>query len=300
MTTRTNGWITARSQIAFVVGLLIAVGIIFWLEVIRFQTGDDPAGDAWLQAEAVPARGPVNAATVAALRSALAGPAAAGEDPTTLLLAASACPAAAAECAPLHDALAAAPSEPSPATDAVGLALRIVALAALLREPSPSPALNVVWRMTAAQGAAQSVASLPDQIGLRQFAGHAATLTGRMFYEAARYAGFRDVFDAADGLSRRGLSASAGIALGLGLLTVTFPDNATARQLFYRTYAEWPFPIEDTPVELIALWWSQFGDGQEASLLERVGDGLPSPLAAAIVLLAAGVAEAARPLLADP
>lgn len=296
MTGQRSGWITARSQIAFVVGLVIAVGVIFWLELVQFRNADDPMGDSWVVALDVPAWRIADDARPAWLDTAIAT-VAAGDDPVASALVAAAC-SRSSICDAAPDASSAAltvlASSPAP-WDAVRGPVALVALSALLADTA-DPAVAAAW--AAAQGMAEGLGatSIPSEFGLRQFAARAATLAGRDFAAARRLTELRDVFEPADGLRRIGLARATELALGLGLLDAMFPDTGAIRQLLWRTYADWPAGIADAPLSVIALWWSAFGiGGLEEEISSRMATA--GALEAGIAVLALTSAGGRGPLL---
>lgn len=280
-----NNWITARSQIAFVVGFVIAVAIIFWLESAEFGRADDPAGTDWIVAVDLPGPRMVDAGGPGWLGDAVAT-VAAGDDATATVVAAAACRDEPV-CAPLADelpmALGVVAMSPRPWGDSPAGALTLTALAALLSTGTAPDALPA-WRSAVAAAAALDAADLPSHAGLRQFAARSAALSGRDFAAALRFLELSAIFDSADGLVRLGLPAAADLALGLGLLADWFPDDEAARQLLWRTYDEWPYPLDETPTPVLALWWSQFDeDRTEALIAERMAAATPLDAAVAIV-----------------
>lgn len=287
MSQNRNGWITARSQISFVIGLVLAVGVIFWLELVQFRNADDPSGDGWVVTVDLPSpRGLLTEAPdwFAAALTIVAE----GNDPVATALVAAACRGL-ASCAPAPEAVTMALLElaASPAAwdDAPAGPASLAALSALLGAADDREAVSA-WAVAREAAGQMAASSITSEHGLRQFAARAATLAGRDFAAARRLTDLRDVFEPADGLQRMGATRSANLALGLGLLDATFPDTGAVRQLLWQTFSEWPFALADTPVSVVALWWSAFSiEGLDSELDIRLA--MATPLEAAFVILAA-------------
>lgn len=294
MTARRNGWITARSQIAFVVGLVLAVGVIFWLELIQFRNADDPSGDAWVMEVALPEPRAVTDTPPLWLATAIAIVANSEDHSARVVVAAAChafggCPDGAGD---VGVSLAELAGSPVPWSDAPDGPLTFAALTALASSAvgEALPAWAAAWNAVALI----SDGSITDRDGLRQFTGRALALAGRDA-PARRYADLRQIFEPADGLKRIGNARAVDLATGLGLLVATFPETGAARQLLWQTYLAWPTSLAETPVELIALWWSAFTvPGLETELGARIAGA--APMAAAIAVLAATTAGRA-PLL---
>lgn len=296
MTGRRNGWITARSQITFVVGLVIAVGVIFWLELVQFRNADDPFGDSWVVAVDLPAAraGDAEPEWLRAASAVVAG----GGDAVAIAMVAAACGATGACVTPpesVANAMARLSGDPAAWGDDIRGPVALAALASLLGVTPTDQAL-AAWAAARAQVVSMPAAAITSQPGQRQFAARAAALSGRDLAAARRLTDLRDVFEPADGLSRLGAARSVALAEGLGLLLAVFPDTGSVRQLFWRTYDEWPFGLSATPVSLLALWWSAFDVADvDAELTSRMAAA--TPFEAAIAVLAASSVEHG-PLLA--
>jgi hypothetical protein len=164
---RRNGWITARSQITFVVGLVIAVVVIFWLELVQFRNADDPSGDGWVVALDLPAARAWSAEPEW-LRPAIAVVAGGGDAVATALVAA-AC-GATSPCAPAPDDVASALAGVSVDPAAWGSDIRgPLALAALARLLGSTPAdqAAAAWAAARAEAVAMSAAAITTDYGRR-------------------------------------------------------------------------------------------------------------------------------------
>lgn len=195
MSRRSSGWITARSQIAFVIGLMIAAGLIFWLEHVRFTTLRDPLGIAWLEASDPPADLGLADADVARAWADHLVARLASLDPETeqvaALLAARACPAVSDRCAPLEaaadQALESMSGDVELPDDPVAQALMIVAVEAALQHGVADAAWLDAYRLASAMPR-----PLSAEPGLRQFTSRAAALVGREFPVQRDFSDLRD------------------------------------------------------------------------------------------------------------
>ena len=298
MSGRTSGWITGRSQIAFIVGLFLAFGLIIWLELLRFERTADPLGSLWIEAPTMPGRPAAEAAApeqLAAGRDALAAVLAAADpadDRAALLLGYAACRVAAADCAdrlePLAAAALAAAAEAPAAWDGgLQAPLEFLSLTALL-QAGGAEALPA-WHAAVPR----EDAGLPAAPGIRQFAARALALSGREAPGDRAYGELRDRLHAADAFTRMGEEISGDLALGLAALAAAFPGEDPARALAWRAWAEWPWERSEAPLPLLALWRGLFDEPAIAPLLDRrlqaLGD--VEPLEAAFGLLGLTAAE---------
>lgn len=298
MSRPTSGWITGRSQIAFIVGLFLAFGVIIWLELLRFERTVDPLGSLWIEAPAMPGRPAAEAVAPERLRTgrdaltavlAAADPA---DDRAALLLGYAACRVAADDCAtalrePAAAALAAAAGAPAAWDGGLQAPLELLSLTALLQagEAEALPA----WQAAVPREGA----GLPAAPGLRQFAARVLALSGREAPDDRSYGELRDRLRAADAFTRLGEGISGDLALGLAALAAAFPGEDPARALAWRAWAEWPWEPSQAPLPLLALWWSLFDEPAIGPLLERRLQALADaePLEAAFALLALTAAE---------
>lgn len=293
-----SGWITGRSQIAFLVGLAIAAGVIFWLEKVRFEASDDPLGSFWIEQREPPPRVlDAGARTLIELwrpelvtRLAGLDPAI---DPVPVLLGYVSCLKALDPCA----ARLAQPAREAIHTIATGVrwedpllpSLSLVALASLQRDlGAPDP--RAAWRTVALWLDSYDDWALGGRFGTAQFVSRAAALTGNEFARFRSYASLRGVLETADGLTRLGAGRSGELARGLGLLTVAFPRTPLAKILLWQVCTNWPGNLAEAPLPVAVLCWSNF-DAPELNrplatrLVEPDLQSL-SPLDDAIVLLA--------------
>jgi len=304
---RTSGWITGRSQIAFIVGLIVAFAVIFWMEHLRFQESYEPLGTYWIESIEVPpersrpseASSQIEAWRQEALAAvAMAEPQAAH---TAVLLTYAVCVRRGYACAEslrerAEGALAAVAADQASAGSLEEKALMLVATVALLAEDSPIDA-RAAYRVLTQQLRKLTESSLVVEAGLRQFIARAVALTGHELPDARSYAELRPIFQAADGMTRLGVQQASALTRGLGLIVACFPGHGYARSLLWQSYRGWAY--EDVQPLTAALWWSQFDDEQLADLGLRLSDTdlsrLP-PLEAAMIFLALSAAEAG-PLL---
>lgn len=310
MSRRVSGWISSRSQIAFLVGLVIASGVIFWLEKVRFEQSDDPLGSYWIHETAQPpARLPDAGALtlVAQWRPILAARLAAGDPegaPAPLLLAYATCLQAGDPCAellqPAAQAALAAVAASSDWPDPLDPALALVALATLERQavaPDPRPAYRTLARWL--DGFDE--ADLAGRFGIAQFFARAAALTGHEFAGFRSYASLRPIFESADGLTRLGVPASGELVLGLALLLESFPRAPIANLLLWRACLDWPGGLGEAPAAVALHCWSRFSapeiDAAVTPTLRAVDPASLTARDAALALLALTALEQG-PLLA--
>ncbi len=300
MSRRTSGWITGRSQLAFLIGLILASGAIFWLEKIRFESTDDPLGSFWIDQRQPPTARVLDAGArtlIEQWRPKLADQVAAlspTQYPSVVLLAYASCLKADAPCATqlrplaseaLEQVAAGATTWPGPLQPSLAL----VALTLFERNvaaPDPRPAWQVVARWL--DGLDEW--SLGGLHGLAQFISRSAALTGNEFAAFRSYASLRPVLETADGLTRLGEVRVTDLSRGLGLLSITFPRSPLAKILLWHVCTGWPGGLEQAPLVTAVLCWSNFAAPEvNQPLATRLSDSdltELSPLDTAIVLLA--------------
>lgn len=294
----TSGWIAGRSQITFLVGLVIAAGVIFWLEKVRFETSDDPLGSFWIEQREPPAPRVLDAGArtlIEQWRPELVAKIVAADpalDPVPVLLGYASCLKALDPCA----ARLTQPAREAIQEVATGVrwedpllpSLTLVALASLQRDRgAPDP--RAAWRTVALWLDGFDDWALGGRFGTAQFVSRAAALTGNEYASFRSYASLREVLEAADGLTRLGTARTAELARGLGLLTVMFPRTPLAKVLLWQVCTAWPGDLAESPIPVAVLCWSNFAAPElnrplSARLVDPDLQSL-SPLDAAIVLL---------------
>ncbi|HKU94994.1 MAG TPA: hypothetical protein VJR58_06945 [Vineibacter sp.] len=276
---RPSGWITARSKIAFLVGLALAMAVIVSMEAIDFSRQADPLGTYWLKSRAFAANPPQRRAMGSAQMPALDAWVAAasrrlarGDAPAeAVLLGAAACLHGNLVC----DARLAAPADGDALarasgawTDGIEGAVALVAATRLALSGDVSGTALAPPRVAARALRAAALTGLAP--GHRQFAARAAAIVGREMPAARSYIDLRGVF-MDDGRVVIGGSAQQQRRLeeGLALLATVFPPDGVASRLSWRAMRAAADDAKDIAPGTVAMWWALFDTAS-----------LPQPLAA--------------------
>lgn len=285
-----RGWLTARGQIAFLVGLVIAFSAIFALERVDFSRTADPLGVGWMDRRSGVPFERLRSQVAPEVRQRMIGTATrmladrmlaerTGAQPTlatgAALLGYAACVHMADPCAerlaPTMDSGHVFSGGPDLALDRF---MGLLGATSLMQHDRRSQAALAYWRDAAHALAVTGAVLLPNAPGHAQFGARTSQLVGLAAPVARNYTSLAPYFENADGFTRAGLENSRTTAEGLALIATAYRDDGASRRLSWYAAIGLGGRWEDLPTGLLALWWRLFNEpGVEEALSARLVSG---------------------------